>query len=273
MEVVYLDQVFAVNFLVDYCIVLAAARVSDVILRRGRYVLAALAGAVYAALTVLPGFGWLALLPVKAAAGLVMALIAFGSERRFWRCAVIFFGTAALFGGAVFALSAAAGGTPGQALRHVTGRVLIPTFALCYAVVATVFRARLRSAERGAVAAVLTVNGQALTLRAIRDSGNALRDPATGMRAAVVDAKAMESVFGALPRDPTAILECLQGKAEGARLLPYTSVGVPGGLLAAFRPTSLVVAGKSQALLVALSPTPVSAEGEYELLLPPDSIM
>ena len=36
MEVVYLDQVFAVNFLVDYCIVLAAARVSDVILRRGR---------------------------------------------------------------------------------------------------------------------------------------------------------------------------------------------------------------------------------------------
>ena len=164
MEVVYLDQVFAVNFLVDYCIVLAAARVSDVILRRGRYVLAALAGAVYAALTVLPGFGWLALLPVKAAAGLVMALIAFGSERRFWRCAVIFFGTAALFGGAVFALSAAAGGTPGQALRHVTGRVLIPTFALCYAVVATVFRARLRSAERGVVAAVLT----AARCRAIR---------------------------------------------------------------------------------------------------------
>lgn len=113
MEVVYLDQLFAVNFLVDYCIVLAAARMADVVLRRGRYLLAALTGAVYAALTMLPGLGWLSLLPVKGAAGLLIALIAFGGERRFWRCAAVFFGTAALFGGAVYALSAASGSTPG----------------------------------------------------------------------------------------------------------------------------------------------------------------
>ena len=268
MEVVYLDQVFAVNFLVDFCIVLAAARMADVILRRGRYLLAALTGAVYAALTVLPETGWLALLPVKLAAGLLMALIAFGGERRFWRCAAVFFGTAALFGGAVYALSAASGAAPGQALHRVTGRVLIPTFALCYAAVATVFRVRLRSAERTVTAAVLTVNGQTLSLRAIRDSGNALRDPASGMRAAVVDAAALTGVFGALPREPSAMFEQLQGKAEGVRLLPYTAVGVSGGLLAAFRPESLTVAEKNEALLIALSPTPVSPDGEYELLLP-----
>ena len=270
MEVLYLDQLFAVNFLVDYCIVLAAARVSGVVLRRWRYALAALTGALYAALTVLPGLGWFALLPVKAAAGLMMALIAFGGERRFWRCAAVFFGTAALFGGAVFALSSAAGTSPGQALRHVTGRVLIPTFALCYAIVATVFRVRLRSADRAVVSAVLTVNGQAHMLRAMRDSGNALRDPATGMRAAVLDIAAMEAVLGSLPREPAALVEHLQGKAEGVRLLPYTAIGVPGGLLAAFRPESLTVAGKAQMLLVALSPTPVSPEGEYDLLLPAD---
>ena len=34
MEVVYLDQLFAVNVLVDYCIVLAAARMSAAVLRR-----------------------------------------------------------------------------------------------------------------------------------------------------------------------------------------------------------------------------------------------
>ena len=88
MEVVYLDQVFAVNVLVDYCIVLAAARMSGAVLRRGRYLLAALAGGLYAAMTVLPGLGWMALAPVKAAAGIGMALIAFGGERRFWRRAL-----------------------------------------------------------------------------------------------------------------------------------------------------------------------------------------
>lgn len=273
MEVVYLDQVFAVNFLVDYCIVLAAARMADVVLRRGRYLLAALTGAVYAALTMLPGLGWLSLLPVKGAAGLLIALIAFGGERRFWRCAAVFFGTAALFGGAVYALSAASGSTPGQALQHATWRVLIPTFALCYAVVVTVFRARLHSEERTVVPAVLTVNGQALSLRAIRDSGNVLRDPASGAYAAVIHSDALRCVFGALPHEPTASLAQLQGKAEGVRLLPYTAVGVQGGLLAAFRPESLTVAGKNESLLIALSPTPVSPDGEYDLLLPAHSFM
>ena len=67
MEVVYLDQLFAVNWIVDYCIVLAAARVSDLVLRRWRYALAALFGAAYAAASVLPGLAWLAHAPMKLA--------------------------------------------------------------------------------------------------------------------------------------------------------------------------------------------------------------
>ena len=273
MEVVYLDQVFAVNLLTDYCIVLASARMTGVILRRGRYALAALFGAVYAALSLLPPLGWLALLPIKAAAGIVMALIAFGGERRFWRCTALFFGTSALFGGAVLALSMAAGMMPGQALHRVTWRVLLPTFAVCYAVVATVFRARLRSAERAILPAELTVNGQSLSLRALRDSGCTLRDPVSGQPAAVISASTLEPQLGALPNDPVAAAEVLRDRADGVRLLPYTAVGIPGGLLAAFRPQSLTVDGRPAALLIALSPTPVSAEGEYELLLPSESIM
>lgn len=269
MEVLYLDQLFAVNALVDYCIVLAAARLAGVPLRRGRYVLAALAGALYAALTVLPGLGWLALLPVKAAAGLLMALIAFGGERQFWRCAALFFGTAALFGGVVYALSVAAGSNgPGAALRHVTWRVLIPTFAVCYAVVVTVFRRRLRAAERAILPASLTICGETLCLRAIRDSGNALRDPVSGRPVAVLHTEALRRVLGALPDDPVAQISALRGHVEGLRLLPYTAVGVPGGMLAVFRPERLIVGGKPEHLLLALSPNPVSADQEYDMLLP-----
>ena len=62
----------------------------------------------------------------------------------------------------------------------------------------------------------------------------------------------------------------LRGCASGARLIPYSSVGVPAGLLAAFRPDALTAGDASLPLLVAVSPTPVSSEGDYQILLPSD---
>ena len=69
MDVIYLDSLFGLNLLIDYCLVLASARVCGVVLRRWRYALAALIGALYAALMVLPGFGWLANGMMKLALG------------------------------------------------------------------------------------------------------------------------------------------------------------------------------------------------------------
>ena len=80
MDVIYLDSLFGLNLLIDYCLVLASARVCGVVLRRWRYALAALIGALYAALMVLPGCGWLANGAMKLALGAAMALIAFGGD-------------------------------------------------------------------------------------------------------------------------------------------------------------------------------------------------
>ena len=80
MDVIYIDSLFGLNLLIDYCLVLVSARVCGVVLRRWRYALAALIGALYAALMVLPGFGWLANGMMKLALGAAMALIAFGGE-------------------------------------------------------------------------------------------------------------------------------------------------------------------------------------------------
>lgn len=272
MEVIYLDQLFAVNFLVDYCIVLAAARMADVPLRRWRYAAAALAGAVYAALSVLPGLAWLAAAPVKAASGVLIALAAFGGEARFWRCTVLFFGTSALFAGAVLALSMAAGtDAPGWVLQRVTARILIPAFAVCYAVVTAVFRRQLRSASRALLDVAVTVGGQTLSLRAMQDSGNALCDPVTGKHAAVAHAQALRPLLGDLSEDPLTAVAQLRAAAPGARLVPYSAVGVSSGLLPAFSPDTLTVGGRNLPLLIALSPTPVSADGSCQMLLPADN--
>ena len=80
MDVIYLDRLFGLNLLLDYCLMLASARVCGVVLRRARYLLAALTGALYAAVMVLPGCSWLSSGAMKLALGAAMALIAFGGE-------------------------------------------------------------------------------------------------------------------------------------------------------------------------------------------------
>ena len=80
MDVIYLDRLFGLNLLLDYCLMLASARVCGVVLHRGRYLLAALTGALYAALMVLPGCNWLGSGAMKLTLGAAMALIAFGGE-------------------------------------------------------------------------------------------------------------------------------------------------------------------------------------------------
>ena len=146
MDVIYLDSLFGLNLLIDYCLVLASARVCGVVLRRWRYALAALIGALYAALMVLPGCGWLANGVMKLALGAAMALIAFGGEAHLVRCTVVFFAVSAAFGGAVYAASMLAGVSPGSgALVTVSGRVLALSFAACYAAVSLVFRRRAKA--------------------------------------------------------------------------------------------------------------------------------
>ena len=60
MTVIYLDELFLLNFVVDYLLLLAAGRLAGEILRRGRLALGAALGAAYAGAVFLPGLGFLA---------------------------------------------------------------------------------------------------------------------------------------------------------------------------------------------------------------------
>ena len=262
MDVIYLDSLFGLNLLIDYCLVLASARVCGVVLRRWRYALAALIGALYAALMVLPGCGWLANGTMKLALGAAMALIAFGGETHLTRCTVVFFAVSAAFGGAVYAASMLAGVSPGSgALVTVSGRVLALAFAACYAAVSLVFRRRAKAANREVRTVTVTLAGRSVTLKALRDSGNDLHDPVSGLPAAVVERAAALPLFPALHALP----ECT-GRVV---LLPYRAVGVAGALLPAFRPDSVRIDGMPEPMLLALSAQALTSDGAFAMVLPP----
>lgn len=77
---------------------------------------------------------------------------------------------------------------------------------------------------------ILTQDGN-LSIRALRDTGNTLKDPITGQDVLVVDVNIAQKLTGLTPhqlREPVKTMEAL----PGLRLIPYHSVDGSGFLLA-----------------------------------------
>lgn len=253
MEVIYIDSVFLLNFVIDYLLVLASAQVCGVRLRRLRYISAALAGASYAAAVYLPRLGFLASPLLKLAAALLMSLIAFGGEARMLRCALVFLCVSAAFGGFIWAL-ALAGGHPAFDMR-----TLVLSFALCYVLLRLVFSRRLKLADRPRAAVELTLDGRVSKFFALVDTGNSLADPVSGCPVMVICPHAAAPLFGAnsalLELDAVSFFSAASGipALHGRlRLIPYSAVG-GGGMLAAFKPDCAVIDGKPRDILAAVS--------------------
>lgn len=275
VETIYLDSLFALNAIIDYFLLLCAARVTGAVLHRGRIALAAVLGGLWAVACVLPGFEFLSFAPVKLVPAVFMALIAFGGEQRLWRCLVGFLAVSAAFGGAVWAASMLAGGGMygGQIYLPVSMRVLVLSFALCYAAVSLVFRRAGKRAEREILPLAVTLRGKTLTLRALRDTGNGLYDPVSGRAVAVAELGAMRPLLGGFEvsgADAASLCEALcklDGLAGRVTLVPYSALGTGHGLLAALRPDRAVISGKEADILIGISPAGLSQDGDFEAIL------
>lgn len=266
METIYIDRLFILNLIIDYLILLVTAKICGLYLRRPRYLMSAVFGASYAALSVLPFLVFLTLLPMKLGAGIIMSLIAFGNETRFFRTAVSFFGVSALFGGAVWAISLQSGTSLiNSAYMPVSLPVLALSFGISYALLSVIFRRRIKNAERKICDVFLTLGDSSLTLRALCDSGNTLYDPVTGSSVMIVCADKLAPLF---PGNEQALKLPAADMISDAklncrmRLIPYRAVGVASSLLPAFRPDGVTVDGNPRDdILVAVSPTDVGGDG------------
>jgi stage II sporulation protein GA (sporulation sigma-E factor processing peptidase) len=216
---------------------------------------------------------------VKVALGMLMALAAFGGCARLLRTMLVFFAVSAAFGGVVMAASLLGGGAAGGLFTSASLRVLILSFAVGYVILALVFRRAAR--HKGGVIVPVTVRhgGREVAVRALMATGNALADPLSGRSVMVAGVGELKPLF--VP-DVAAVLAGLDRKgavrvveelSEGERpmrfqLIPYSAVGVSGGMLLAFRPDEIVVDGKSRSgMLLALSPNSVSEGGTYSALI------
>lgn len=254
METIYIDRLFALNLIIDYFVLLGSARVGGVKLRRGRYLISAALGAVYAALSILPNTQFLSLAPIKLIFGIFMALIAFGKEEKLLRCTLVFFAVSALFGGAVWAISLKSGvSTSGASYIPLSMPVLIFSFGIIYAVLSLAFRCTAKNAGRQIFDVSVRLGEKCAELRALSDTGNSLIDPVTGDSIMIVSASALKAI---IPECEKLSVENIAEFPElKLRLIPYRAVGTSGGLLPAFRPDEIAVNEvRRDNILLAISP-------------------
>ncbi len=265
MQVIYVDSLFCMSLLTDYLLCLTAGRLCGLVLRRGRYLAAALLGALYSVAVFLPPLVFLSLPAGRLGCGLCMGLLAFGRERQPLRCTGVLLAVAAAFGGALWAVSLAGGVGAYPAAPSLPALLL--SFGLCYALLSLLLRARRLLTERRRVAVRVSFLGREAGFLALEDTGNALTDPVTGRQVLVASPQALRpllrdsaALFAQLP--PVELLEALGRTPEFAgrfRLLPYSHLS-GSGLLPVFRPDRLLLDGReTKDLLVGVSP---NAAGE-----------
>ena len=283
MTVIYIDTLFLLNALVDYLLLLAAARLAGEPLRRVRFALGAGLGGLYAVALFLPGLGFLAQPLCRLASAALMLLTAYGGSRRLLRQGVLFVALTCAFGGGVVAIGLLGGTglTLGNGVFYsaLDVKVVLLSAAVCYGVLTLVFQRLARHSAAGGelVSVRLRLGERTVALTALVDSGNTLTDPASGRPVVVAEGERTAPLFPkdrrpgpSELRDPVSALARL-GTGEWKsrfRLLPYRSVGVDRGLLLAVRADALELDGRERGpVLVALSPNPVSDGGGYHALI------
>lgn len=277
MKTVYVDEMFLLNLIINYFIVLATAKLCALPLKRLRFAFAAASGALYSILLLFEPLSFLASPVMKLVLGFVMTVIAFGVKVKLLKPFLAFLAVSAAFGGAVYAASLLAGGNIDEGLYiNASMRVLALSFAVCYFVLTLLFRRFGKKRQREIRSVKVTLCGRSAEFNALRDTGNELYDPLSGLPVMVVDIKETgkllpERLIEPLKAGIPEFIHALSGEDayfSRFRLVPYSAVGVKMALLPVFRPDSLLVGGKEDKnILVGLCPTILCGNGEYSAVI------
>lgn len=249
-QTVYVDVLLAVNFFINYFIMLSVGKVMRRDVSRTRICLAAAFGAVTALSIFLPHMHTVISTLFKLSVSAIMVAIAYKwqSCRVFLRyflvtCAITFG-----FGGTMFALWIMASPRGMYFRNGVTYFNISPEFIvivtiLCYTVITVAGRICGSREKQSGYCSITVLNcGRAVCLNVICDTGNLLSEPFSGYPVIVVKRNSVSKIlpehFDDYLFDSTILSDSLS--PPGLRIIPYSSVGGTG-LLSAFRPDKIKV--------------------------------
>lgn len=232
----YLDVLGLLNFGVDLLLLLATNRLSGYPTVMKRCLAAAALGGIYGCVCVLPGWGFLAGTLWRLVFLGLIGVLAFGTRPDALRRCVLF-----------VLLSMALGGLASGLGSGSFFSVVFAAAAVCFM---CLFGLR---GKLGSRFLPVTVRYEGLSCRfhALVDTGNTLTDPITGQQVLVVSSYIARQLLGLTDlADPVEAVR----RIPGGRLIPFSAVGNPGGLLPAKRFQDVTVGSWQGSCILAFAP-------------------
>ncbi len=250
---VYADLVMVLNFLVDFLLLLGTNQLGGFPMTPGRCALAAVLGGLYSGACLLPGFRFLGNLLWRCVSLAGMAVIAFGMNGGAWKR------------GGIFVLLSMSLGGLAMSIGRNNFFALVLAAGLCLGLCRLSFGRRIGGQEY--VPVKLRHGEKTMTLMALRDTGNTLRDPITGEPVLVVSAEVGKTLTGLTEKQLASPLETLAHRpVPGLRLIPYHAVGQPGGMLLGLRMDQVTIGDRQHRCVVAFAPEILGKGKEYQAL-------
>lgn len=232
--VVYLDAAFLLSALADGAALYVTGRLAGLRAKKGRLLLAAVLGGIYGALGAVPAMAALTVPVVQLILAAALVALVFGADQ-LPRRLLLFYLTSCALGGAVTAVSAVFQ-QGAEFLAGLNWRIFLLAGGGCYLVLSVVFRGDARQAVAGRLhPGWVERRGRRAPITALLDTGHTLTDGA-----GTVLTVHWASLSPLWTTEEAAVLRCLEKRGAawcmeqlgpGFWLLPYSAVGVQGGLL------------------------------------------
>lgn len=272
--VVYADVLIALNIFVNYFLLLSVKKLMKINVKTLNIAIGALLGGIYALSIFLENVPKPLQLLMNICALSVMTSVSFRptSLKVFLKDILCLFGVNTAFAGimlAVWLFFSPKGMLYNNSIVYfdVDIKLLAVSTLICYAVLRVVGLFVKRASPADKIVSVSLVNsGKSITVNALIDTGNTLKDAFTGEGVVIADEAVIKSLFGC---SLTAYIE--KEKSENKlniRLIPVNTVSGET-VLPAVKTEQMIInkTGKTkQGVLLAQSKTKIS-NGEYQLIL------
>lgn len=254
----YVDILFLVNFMMDYILLLLVKKILKCTATLGNIALGALAGSLLTCLAVVLPVPWWFLKFLLLHIGINVIMLKTGLklrwDRKLWKAVFLLYISSFLLGGIL------------EYVRQYveTGSLFFVLAVGCYYAslgiwkcLASVFRAGQCRCD-----ADLYCNGRCVTVPALIDTGNTLRDPLTGKAVSIIESRAAQELFGGeIP--------------EGFRYISYCTIGRKNAVMPVTVLDGLHISGEDEKWvdkpMVGISEEKISSDGEYRMIINPDA--
>jgi stage II sporulation protein GA (sporulation sigma-E factor processing peptidase) len=265
--VIYADTLFAINLIFDYLALLILGKIMKLEIKQWRIFIGGAAGALGSMIIFCLDYDTAIL---KAVLAYIMILCAYKLKRKnIIPCFAIFLLIlAAISGMTVMIISLLPLGTEsilknGMVYFDISGKLLFLILICVYPIICFVSKFLIKRKNRKIYNAVIEKSGKSVSISALFDSGNILKEPITARPVVVAEWNSVKCLF----ENPVEF-DLLIEKAEEYKLwiIPYYALGTGNGRIFAFMADRIIVDDKvTEKVFIGVTNQKLSSE--YQALL------